>query len=126
MGGHFKWPPFFLFRTFHPGTRLEWCGFYTHDCLPSCPRVIAPFRNLGTLACALHAVQSFVLAQATTAESAGASLPANVAALLASQPQWSISTELETAYGFKDNLLLSSTDEERSAFVRGGVEMLLF
>lgn len=41
-------------------------------------------------------------------------------------PAWSTSTAVESAYGFKDNLVLSSSGEERSALVRGSVETLLF
>ncbi len=50
---------------------------------------------------------------------------AQLAALLASLPQWSVSTSARAAYGYKDNLLLSYVDPERSAFVRSGVELLL-
>lgn len=50
---------------------------------------------------------------------------ASVAALLNALPLWSSTTSLETSVGYKDNLLLSYANEERSAFVRGGVETVL-
>lgn len=52
-------------------------------------------------------------------------LSAELEALLNSIPTWSISTAARASYGFKDNLLLSSSDEERSAFARGGFDFLL-
>lgn len=41
------------------------------------------------------------------------------------KPQWLVSSAVEAAYGFKDNLLLSSIADERSAFVRGGAEVFV-
>lgn len=52
-------------------------------------------------------------------------VPAEIAALLSGKAAWSYSAAAQAAYGYKDNLLLSFTDEERSAFARGGVEVLL-
>lgn len=46
-------------------------------------------------------------------------------AMLAELPTWSISTSLDAAYGYRDNLLLSTMDEESSAFVRGVAELML-
>ena len=37
-------------------------------------------------------------------------------------PRWSVWTSAHTGFGYKDNLLLSHVNEERSAFARGGVE----
>lgn len=48
-----------------------------------------------------------------------------MAALLAAQPRWSFSAEVETSFGYNDNLLLSSKGEEASSFVRSAVEVLL-
>lgn len=56
---------------------------------------------------------------------ADAPLPAELAALLAAQPKWGVSTALNASYGYKDNLLLSFADREQSAFARGSVELLL-
>lgn len=66
-----------------------------------------------------------ILAQGDNGTSATAAKSADLAALLASLPQWSVSTSLRAGYGYKDNLLLSYADEERSAFVRSGVELLV-
>ena len=52
-------------------------------------------------------------------------LDAQIAALLAAQPRWSVSASLDGAYGYRDNLLLSRADEERSGFVRGVAEVVL-
>ncbi len=64
-------------------------------------------------------------AQGGGAGSASASLSPSLAAFLAAQPTWSVSTSVEGSYGFKDNLLLSSSAEEQSAFGRAAVEALL-
>ena len=48
-----------------------------------------------------------------------------VAAFLAHRPHWSYSTDIYTSFGYKDNLLLSGTGEERSTFARGRAEFLL-
>lgn len=50
---------------------------------------------------------------------------AEIAALLAHLPSWSISTALNASVGYNDNLLLSNVAEERSGFLRGGVEAVL-
>jgi len=50
-------------------------------------------------------------------------LPPALAALLAKK--WSTSATLDASYGYRDNLVLSATDEERSAFARGTVDVLL-
>ncbi len=52
-------------------------------------------------------------------------LPADLAALLADQPIWSTSVSVDTALGYKDNLLLSAADREESGLVRGSIEVLL-
>lgn len=40
-------------------------------------------------------------------------------------PGWGASASVESAFGYKDNLLLSAAGEERSAFARGSAEILL-
>ena len=58
----------------------------------------------------------------------GAALPPVAAAApptLAALPKWSVSASVESSFGFKDNLLLSSSAEEQSAFARGAVEAVL-
>jgi hypothetical protein len=57
--------------------------------------------------------------------SSPAQLSPELAAFLASQPKWSTSAAVEAAVGYKDNLLLSHANQERSAFARGGLEFLL-
>jgi hypothetical protein len=89
----------------------------------SAPPVISPSRyirfRLGALV--LLALPAVVHAATTEVASAGVT-PAPLPAL----PTWSVSTAVESAYGFKDNLLLSSSAEERSALARGVAEVLLF
>ena len=50
---------------------------------------------------------------------------ADLDAFLAAQPKWSTSVSAFASYGYRDNLLLSFSGEERSPFVRGGVELVL-
>ncbi len=52
-------------------------------------------------------------------------LPPELAALLATRPIWTTSVAVETDAGYKDNLLLSAANAERSAFARGSVEVFL-
>ncbi len=59
------------------------------------------------------------------ANGSGAPISPEVAAMLAAQSRWSFSAEVETAAGYKDNLLLSASGKERSALVRGEIEFLL-
>jgi hypothetical protein len=47
------------------------------------------------------------------------------ALVLPVQSLWSISATAEASYGFNDNLLLSGSGEERSAFARGSLSLLL-
>ncbi|HUR56147.1 MAG TPA: hypothetical protein VM029_00450 [Opitutaceae bacterium] len=55
---------------------------------------------------------------------AGAS-PPGVVPLLAA-PKWSTSLAAEASFGYKDNLLLSHAEPEKSAFVRAGVEAFVW
>ena len=57
---------------------------------------------------------------------AAAELPADLAALLAGQSAWSTSANLQTGFGYKDNILLSHTGAEGSSYALGGVEALLW
>ncbi len=54
-----------------------------------------------------------------------APLQPELAAFLAAQPTWTSSVSAQAAYGYKDNLLLSAAEEERSALARGSVEVFL-
>ncbi len=54
-----------------------------------------------------------------------ATLPPDLAALLAAQRAWSASTAAELSYGYKDNLLLSHLGEESSPFARGSFSVLV-
>ena len=54
-----------------------------------------------------------------------AALPDELAALLAPLPKWSFSTTADVSFGYKDNLLLSTVDEERSAFARGSLSLMV-
>src|SRR4051812_28726941 len=51
-------------------------------------------------------------------------LPPDLAALVAAQSIWSMWAAVEAGFGYKDNLLLSHIDEERSAFTRSAVKFL--
>ncbi len=83
------------------------------------PRFLLPF------AAALALSADLVRAESGGPGGATDSAATRLEALLASLPKWSVSTALRAGYGFKDNLLLSYADEERSTFVRSGVELLL-
>ncbi|MBL9190366.1 MAG: hypothetical protein JNK23_23000 [Opitutaceae bacterium] len=52
-------------------------------------------------------------------------MPPELAALLVPPSPWGVSSRVETSFGFKDNLLLSSTAEERSSFIRGSAELVV-
>jgi len=87
--------------------------------------VILPTRIVIFLVCAVLGTQRLALALTLPANPAGETLSPGLAAFLALQPNWSTSAAVETAFGYKDNLLLSHTGEEQSAFARGGIEFLL-
>ena len=62
------------------------------------------------------------------AQTGGDELPAvspQVAAMLAGKSVWSSKATVGTSYGYKDNLLLSHADAERSSFARGSLEYSL-
>ena len=56
---------------------------------------------------------------------AAPAVAAGVPPALPPLPAWSLSANVESAFGYKDNLLLSAAGEERSAFARGSAEVLL-
>ena len=86
--------------------------------------MITLIRHAVRFACALGAAPFLALAEAaSTAANGGTST--ELAAFLSALPKWSTSTSVAASYGFKDNLLLSFADEERSPFLRGSVELLL-
>lgn len=84
--------------------------------------VISPFRLAAGLLYAASAAA--LVARAQTASVAAAAAPAP-ALVLPVQSQWSMSATAEASYGYKDNLLLSGSAEERSAFARGSMSFLL-
>jgi hypothetical protein len=84
--------------------------------------VITLTRRALSFGCAL--LWALSTASAQTAAKKHASL-SELAALLAAQPKWNFSTAVKASYGYKDNLLLSFADEERSPFFRGNIDMLL-
>ncbi len=90
--------------------------------MTGCPRLMIRPRPSACLACVLHLASLLAFAQTPPIETP-APLPAEFAALL--EPKWSFSADVETAFGYKDNLLLSASGEERSALVRGSVEFML-
>jgi hypothetical protein len=73
--------------------------------------------------CAFRIGCAFIVVPAIASSSGPA--VSEMAAFLAAQPKWSFSSALKTSYGYKDNLLLSFADEERSPFIRGSVDFLL-
>jgi hypothetical protein len=69
---------------------------------------------------------AWVLVPAARAASDPApSAPTAETALLRSIPNWSLSTTLNTAAGYKDNVLLSTANPSGSGFVRGEAEAML-
>jgi hypothetical protein len=89
-----------------------------------CPvqTVINTTRIALALLAAFAGVGARLCAQGAAAPAANTGLTPSASALLAMPSRWSAVASLEAAYGFKDNLLLSSTAEERSAFARGVAE----
>ena len=86
--------------------------------------VIFSSRLAAGLLCAASAVAVVLRAQTlpTPPVPTVAAVPSLV---LPVQSQWSMSATAEASYGFKDNLLLSGSAEERSAFARGSLSFLL-
>ena len=80
---------------------------------------IAPF-----LICWLTLAGGLVRGETTpAAEPRG--VDADLALLMAGQPAWSWWASAEAAFGYKDNLAFSSTNEEGSALERGNVQFLV-
>jgi hypothetical protein len=90
------------------------------------PPVSAPLRFLPTLKYILLTTFVWTSAHGVPASVAEAELPADLAALLAAQSAWSATANLQTGFGYKDNILLSHTDAEGSSYALGGVETLLW
>lgn len=86
----------------------------------------APLRFPSPLACVLLATCWWAGASGASAAAAETELPADLAALLAAQSPWSASANLQTGFGYKDNILLSHTGAEGSSYALGGVEALLW
>jgi hypothetical protein len=87
--------------------------------------VITLKRFVTSLAGVVSLWGSLAVAQsADTGELKSAPAP-DLDTLMASFPKWSFSASARAAYGYKDNLLLSFANEERSAFARGQVDFLL-
>ncbi|MBL9202828.1 MAG: hypothetical protein JNL39_20115 [Opitutaceae bacterium] len=82
--------------------------------------MLKPLRHAVAIAWALS--PAFVLGATQPAATAPATLPPELAALLAPPSLWSVWSRVEADYGYKDNLLLSSSGEERSAFARASAE----
>lgn len=89
-----------------------------------CARLMICLRPSACLAGVLTLAPLLAFSPVRAAAASGP-LPPGTAALLAPPSPWSYSADVETAFGYKDNLLLSADGEERSALVRGSVEFLL-
>lgn len=87
--------------------------------------VIADFRFLSHLTLAAGLTLVSARGQAAPAAAPDPALAADIAAILAAQPAWSSSVGLYVEAGYKDNVLLSHANEERSGLARGGVDALL-
>jgi len=88
------------------------------------PFLFRPALKLTCVAASLLALARGQNATPTSTADA-ANLPPELAALLV-QPAWSISSSARVAFGYKDNVLLSHADEERSGFARGGFDTMLW
>jgi hypothetical protein len=82
-------------------------------------------RLVVSFACALFAARSVAFAQTVLPGRLSAAQNSELDALLSALPKWNGSATVSVSYGYNDNLLLSFTDEERSPFVRGSVEVIL-
>ncbi|NUN52576.1 MAG: hypothetical protein HUU06_07300 [Planctomycetaceae bacterium] len=83
---------------------------------PRCPFFVVLFLRRIAVAAALAPIAPAWGATAGLASPATAALPP--------LPKWSTFVAVDSAYGFKDNLLLSAANEERSAFAEAAVEAL--
>lgn len=77
------------------------------------------------LAALFFAALTPALATGAVTNPPAADLPPDLAALLKPPSPWGVSASVETSFGFKDNLLLSSSGEERSSFARSRAELVL-
>jgi hypothetical protein len=87
--------------------------------------VITLTRLAVSFACAIGAASAIAFGQEGLENRAKVARAAEIDAFLAAFPKWTVTTHVSTGYGYNDNLLLSFTDEERSPFVRGSVEVFL-
>lgn len=78
-----------------------------------------------SVAVAFGAVRCAVFGEGISLEPVEVTPAGELTAFLSALPKWSSSTAATISFGYKDNLLLSFEDEERSPFLRGSVEMLL-
>jgi hypothetical protein len=88
--------------------------------------VTAPLRFLPLLTYSLLTTFVWTGTLGAPALVTAAELPADLAALFAAQSPWSVSANLQTGFGYKDNILLSHTGAEGSSYALGGVEALLW
>jgi hypothetical protein len=65
---------------------------------------------------------TWTLGHAQSVPTAEPASPLSLATLAAALPAWGGAASVETGFGYKDNLLLSHTGEEGSAFIRSGVD----
>jgi hypothetical protein len=95
--------------------------------------VFLTFLRQSAVAFAVLVTAGAVVGLAAPGSSSGASsagavhgpgVPAGLTALLAHPSRWSATVSVETAAGYKDNLLLNAAADERSAFARVGVETM--
>lgn len=91
--------------------------FYFHLAVLSPYRLVA--LSLGVIASAFAEAET-----SASMPTASPTMPPDLAALLAPISRWSVSSRVDVSYGYKDNLLLSSANEERSAFARGSAEVV--
>lgn len=84
---------------------------------------VMPSRSFfsSLLLCAGCAATSCIDAEGSDA----AGLSPELEALLEAQPLWAIESAAESSFGYKDNLLLSATADERSSFARGRAEVFV-
>lgn len=86
-----------------------------------------PYRRLKQLYLATLVAAAIARANDATGPAQSAAVTNDeIAALLAAQPKWTGSATLHAGVGYRDNLLLSSTNPEKSGFVRAGLESLLW
>lgn len=124
-GGCLRRPPFLFPRAglrtwLEPSCQPRTLAFLSSD--PFVPPLSRPAVFLLGALCPLLALGA---AQPAASAPAAEELPADLAKLLAPPSLWGSSTRMETMAGYKDNLLLSSAGEERSAFLRASAQIVV-